>query len=42
MQGKGSYFVKGDSEIDQIAVVDAMVVVQGLDKPNTFKTCKAL
>ena len=30
------------SETDRVAVVDAMVIVQCLDKPKTIKTCKDL
>ena len=30
------------SETDRIAVVDAMVIVQSLDKPKSIKTCKDL
>ena len=30
------------SETDRIAIVDAMVIVQTLDKPKSIKTCKDL
>ena len=31
-----------EQESDRVAIVDAMVIVQGLDKSNSVKTCKYL
>ena len=31
-----------EQESDRVAIVDAMVIVQGLDKSSSVKTCKYL